>query len=48
MLTETDIRTDIAKLAEEELVQYILDLQEEARSEGWQEGCEEGYNTGYE
>lgn len=30
MKEEADIRADIANLTEEELVQYILDLQEEA------------------
>jgi hypothetical protein len=48
MLTEKQIRTGIANLTGDALVRYILDLQEEARSEGWQNGYDEGHSNGYE
>ena len=46
MLIEEQIREDIANLAGDTLVKYILDLQREAHIEGWQNGYEEGYIDG--
>ena len=46
MLTEEQIRKDVAKLTREAIVGYILDLQKEARIEGWQDGYDEGYGDG--
>jgi hypothetical protein len=51
MITEEQIiaeqiRADIANLTEEELVQYILDLQKEARFDGYSDGYDEGYSDG--
>lgn len=48
MKEEAEIRADIANLTGDALVRYILDLQEEARSEGWQNGYDEGHSNGYE
>ena len=48
MDTEEQIRDSVTTLSEDELVRYILDLQEEARSEGWQNGYDEGHSNGYE
>ena len=48
METEEQIRKSVAHLTEEGLVGYIIDLQEEARSEGWQNGYDEGHSNGYE
>lgn len=48
MLTEEEIRNMIGHLTSEGLVGFIIGLQEEARSEGWQDGYTDGYNIGYE
>lgn len=47
MLTEKQIRTDTANLTGDALVKYILDLQEEARSEGYSDGYDWGFAEGY-
>ena len=47
MKTEKQIRADIANLAGDALVRYILDLQEEARSEGYSDGYDWGFAEGY-
>ena len=46
MYTKEEIRDSVTTLSEDVLVRYILDLQEEARSEGWDDGYDEGYSNG--
>lgn len=47
MYTKEEIRDSVITLSEDVLVRYILDLQEEARSEDYIEGYEEGERVYY-
>lgn len=47
MYTKEEIRDSVTTLSEDVLVRYILDLQEEAHSEGYIEGYEEGEREYY-
>jgi len=48
MYTKEEIRDSVTTLSEDVLVRYILDLQDEAHSEGYIEGYDEGHSDGYE
>lgn len=47
MYTKEEIRDSVTTLSEDVLVRYILDLQDEAQSEGYIEGYEEGEREYY-
>lgn len=46
MYTKEEIRDSVTTLSEDALVYYIIDLQEEAHSEGYAEGHSDGYEEG--